>query len=159
MFDIEYTESYCDNREKHASYYELMEDCPNSELFDEILIFMDGFFPDWKTNYNLGYWSADFMLDMVNLYDSQDVTISFREMLVNLYPDLAEEYSSRKEDYSFILKDAVLELFENKYEEELRENNHLKEVDYSAWYDNLYNNLLNKKLKETPYNFIDDFVV
>ena len=159
MFEIENEYSYCDNREQHATYYELMEDCPNSELFDEILIFMDSFFPDWKTNNNLGYWSADFVLDMVNLYDSQDVTISFREMLVNLYPDLAEEFHSRKQDYNFAFKESILQLFENKYEDELRENNHLSQKDYNALYDHLHNELLNEKLKEIPYNFVDDFVV
>lgn len=159
MFEIENQLSYYDNREQHASYYELMEDCPNNELFEEILLFMDASFPDWKTNNNLGYWAADFVLDMVNLYDSQDATISFREMLVNLYPDLAEEYNSRKLDYNFTFKESILQLFENNYEEELEENNHLSEKDYNAWYDNLYNSLLNERLKETPYNFIDDFVI
>ncbi|SHM30528.1 hypothetical protein SAMN05444484_10572 [Flavobacterium chilense] len=124
-----------------------------TELFKEIIHFMDISFPEWKTNKGLGTSATEFILHCIDFLSQ--CTLEKRdnefnsESLTILYLSLAEDYERFKTEYQFIFLDFVLEKFTNEFDEDL-EDEHL--TDYR--YNDLYENFLNKELEKVTYDFI-----
>ncbi|WP_143155047.1 hypothetical protein [Flavobacterium chilense] len=134
-------------------YYNLMYEHSETELFKEIIHFMDISFPEWKTNKGLGTSATEFILHCIDFLSQ--CTLEKRdnefnsESLTILYLSLAEDYERFKTEYQFIFLDFVLEKFTNEFDEDL-EDEHL--TDYR--YNDLYENFLNKELEKVTYDFI-----
>ena len=133
-------------------YYNLMNEHSETELFKEIIHFMDISFPEWKTNRGLGTSATEFIFHCIDFLSA--CTLDKRgdelnkESLITLYLSVAEDYERFKIEYQFICSTVVLEKFTAKFEEEL-EHEHL--TDYR--YNDLYNNFLNHEQQKVTYDF------
>lgn len=156
-----YIEDFIENREAHEDYYSVMEEYFNTELFQEIIHFMDIKYPNWKTNGGIGFWAAEFVNSAIqnNEYFLDRDEFSFKEMLVNLYEELDYDYERMKSNFDMVYNNVLFMDFENHYEDELEENNHLSEVDYTLFYNNLYATFKKEHLKIITYNFEDSLII
>lgn len=138
-----------------------MEEYSNTELFKEIIHFIDIKYPEWKTNNGIGFWAGEFVCTVIlnNEYLQDRDEYSFREMCETLYKELDVHYNKTKSSFDFIYKDVLFRDFEIKYDEELEENEHLSEAEYSVFYDNLYADFKKEHLKIVTYNFKDDLIL
>lgn len=161
MLNLNHIEDFIENREAHEDYYTVMEEYSNTELFQEIIHFMDIKYPNWKTNSGIGFWAAEFVHSNIqnNEYLLDRNEYSFRIMLENLYQELVYDYERMKSSFNMVYRDALLNDFENYYEDELEENNYLSEDEYSIFYDNLLSAFKIEHLKIVTYNFEDDIIV
>ena len=151
-------EEYTQNREEHEDYYTIMEEYSQTELFEEIIHFMDIAFPEWKSNKGIGFWAGEFVLTAILNNDHlEDRTVcTQREMLIDLYLELVSEYKNTKAQYEFIVFESIINKFENDKEFELEENEHLSVKEYSVFYDELFSEYKKLKLEEVTYNFEDE---
>jgi hypothetical protein len=122
---------------------------------------MDIKYPNWKTNNGIGFWAADFVYSVIQndeyLLDRNEY--SFKNMLENLYQELVYDYERMKSNFDMVYQNVLLNDFENHYEEELEENDHLSEEDYSSFYNNLFSQFKNEHVKNVTYNFKDDIIL
>lgn len=153
-------EEFIQNREDHKDYYTLMEEYKGTELFYETLHFMDLAFPEWKSNKGIGTWAGEFVLLIIenNEYLDDREEYTFKEMLTNLYIDLADRYSDMQVEYRFAFDDRIISQFNNDKEFELNEKEHLPFKEYSVFYDMLFLEYKNEKLEKVTYNFKDDLI-
>lgn len=135
-------------------YFNLMNTHSETELFKEIIHFMNMSFPDWRTNRGIGFTAVEFVshsiefLSLCNLEKKDDELT--RESFKTLYLSLAEDYDRFKNEYQSIFSSFVLEKFHIEYEDEL-EDEYLTDVRYNY----LYDDFLNKELDKNPFNFTD----
>ncbi|MFH6956819.1 hypothetical protein ACHRV1_05380 [Flavobacterium aquidurense] len=133
-------------------YYNLMNEHSETELFKEIIHFMDISFPEWKTNKGLGTSATEFILHCIDFLSQ--CTLEKRgnefnsESLAILYLSVAEDYERFKTEYQFIFSALVLEKFTAEFEVDL-EDEYL--TDYR--YNYLYDTFLNEELGKTTYDF------
>lgn len=146
-----------DLQEQHTDYIYLMEEYSQTEIFKEIIHFMDLAFPEWTSNKGVGTWSAEFVLNAIqNLeYLNEKTDYSSFEVLKDIYMSLVEDYNISKTKYSLVIKDYILSDFEIEYREFLEENEYLPEKDFNALYYEIYNNYKTKILKTAIYDFIE----
>ena len=153
-------EEFLDNREMHMDYYTVMEQYNETELLYEILHFMDLAFPEWKSNKGIGTWAGEFVLSIIenNEYLDDREEYTFKEMLTNLYIELADRYSDMQVEYSFAFDDRLISQFNIDKEFELKEKEHLPFEEYSVFYDKLFFEYKSEKLGYVTYNFRDDLI-
>lgn len=134
------------------SYYKLIYEHSETELFEKIIHFMDISFPQWKTNRDLGFTSVEFIwhcidfLSLCNL-ENNDEVFNLRSFNT-IYLSLAEDYERFRMEYKSIFFSSVLDKFTAEYSDEI-EDEHLTDFRYNQ----LYNNLLSNKIKRVPYDF------
>lgn len=146
-----------DYREKHHDYFLLINEYSGTELYREIVHFMNLAFPEWTYNAGIGRWAAEFVLTAIqNLEYTQEKNYSSLETLKEIYVVLAEDYQSSKKEYQFAILDEILEGFDQEYGDYLDENEHLPKNDFNALYHELYNNYQSEFLRKRTYEFIED---
>lgn len=133
-------------------YYNLMNEHSESELFKEIIHFMDISFPEWKTNRGIGFSAVEFIIHSIDFLkhcnlEKRDNALN-RESLETLYLSVAEDYDRFKKEYQFIFSSFALEKFHTELEDEL-EDPHL--TDYR--YNDLYEKFFNQELGKISYAF------
>ena len=160
MFKQEHLEDFIENRDAHEDYYTVMDEYSGTELFEEITHFMDIKHPYWKTNKGLGFWAAEFVYSAIqnNEYLLDRDEYSFKYMLENIYKELDYDYERMKSNFDMVYNNILLTDFENHHEDELEDNNHLSEEEYSKFYDNLFKAFKKEHLKIVTYNFEDDLI-
>lgn len=133
-------------------YKRLMNEHSETELFKEIIHFMDISFPEWKTNKGLGTSATEFILHCIDFLSQCTLEKTGDELnsksLTTLYLSVAEDYERFKTEYQFIFSANVLEKFTAKFEEEL-EDEHL--TDYR--YNDLYDTFLNHERQKVKHDF------
>lgn len=148
-------EDYHNHLEQHEDYIFLMGNYSHTEIYKEIIHFMDIAFPEWTSNNGIGFWAAEFVLSAIqnleHLYGESN--FSTFEVLKQLYLNLVDDYESFKSEFYFVIKDAIINNFEIEYNDLLDENEHLPENDFRAFYDALYNPYKVKVLNKITYNF------
>lgn len=72
----------------------------DTEIFQEILIFLNDFFPGWRKKKELGYYAPELILETIELYEELDEWESKAEWLANIYEYIAYRYDSYK-SFSF----------------------------------------------------------
>ncbi|WPO78201.1 hypothetical protein [Flavobacterium sp. KACC 22761] len=134
-------------------YYDLMNEYSETELFKEIIHFMDMSFPEWKTNRGLGFTSFEFIRHCINFLtlcnlekNNGDLNLKF---LKTIYLSLAEDYERFKMEYQFIFSSFVLDKFTAEYEQEIED-----EYFTDFRYNDLYDSFLKKELKKVIYDFM-----
>ena len=146
---------YQDYLDEHEDYLHLMEEYSHTEIFIEIIHFMDIAFPEWITNKGVGFWAAEFVLTSIqnfeHLYEQPDFS-SF-EILKELYLNLVAEYRNSKISFSYVVKNAILDDFDIAHGEYLEENEHLPEHDFDALYKDLFNTYEEKYMEKIIYDF------
>lgn len=129
-----------------------MNEHSETELFKEIIHFMDISFPEWKTNKGLGTTSREFISDCIDFLrqcnlEKPDGLLN-KESLTQIYLSVSEDYERYKMQYQSIFFENTLEKFEIEFEQEL-EDEYL--TDYR--YNHLYNSFFNQELKKVIYDF------
>lgn len=133
-------------------YETLMEEHSDTELFKELIHFMDISFPEWKTNKGLGTTATEFISDCIEFFsqctlENRDDLLN-KESLTQIYFSVAEDYERYKIQYQSIFLENILEKFAVEFEREL-EDEYL--TDYR--YNDLYDNFFNEELEKETYNF------
>src|SRR5690606_18953598 len=95
-------EEHLDFLDQHSDYFILSGEHFGTELYKEIIHYMDIAFPEWTSHAGIGSWAAEFVLTGIqNLeyYGEEEQTSA--EMLRDIYVELAVDYKSFKESYQF----------------------------------------------------------
>jgi hypothetical protein len=91
-----------DNQE----FYNDVVDFVNTEVFDDILDFMQIYCPDWYKN--LGSWASEFIQHhiacYIDLYDDNE--LSRVDLLASLYWDLDQQYQKFISEYKLAMAEA-----------------------------------------------------
>ena len=129
------------------AYKTLMEEHSDTELFKELIHFMEIAFPEWKTNKGLGTTATEFISDSINFLsqcnlEKRDDQLN-KQSLTQIYLSLAEDYERYKIQYQSIFFENTLEKFATEFEEEL-EDEFLTDFRYNDLYDNFFNQELMK---------------
>ena len=133
-------------------YCELMNEYSGTELFKEIIHFMDMSFPEWKTNRGIGFSSAEFILHCMEFLSQcimykKDKKLNL-ESLKTLYLSVAEDYQRFKTEYQFIFSSFTIEKFTAEHANEI-EDKYLTDLRYN----DLYNTFLNMEFEKITYDF------
>lgn len=129
-----------------------MNEHSETELFKEIIHFMDISFPEWKTNKGLGTSATEFILHCVDFLSQ--CTLGKRanelnsEALTTLYVNVAEDYERFKTENQFIFSALVLEKFTTQFEDNFED-----EYLTNYRYNHLYDTFLNEELGKVTYDF------
>ncbi|MBF4517837.1 hypothetical protein IRZ71_15840 [Flavobacterium sp. ANB] len=134
------------------TYKILMEQHSNTELFKEIIHFMDISFPEWKTNKGLGTTATEFISDCIDFLSQCNLEKRNDQLniqsLTQIYLSVAEDYERYKMQYQSIFLENTLEKFEVEFEKEL-EDEYLTDFRYN----DLYDTFLNQELEKVIYDF------
>tara|TARA_B110000208_G_scaffold170579_1_gene212271 strand:- start:89372 stop:89851 length:480 start_codon:yes stop_codon:yes gene_type:complete len=151
---------YIDNREQHQDYYTLIEEYYETELFKEIIHFMNIAFPEWKTNKGIGFWAGEFILNSIlnNEYLTDVEEFSQRDLLITLYSELEIEYKKCKNQYTFVFNDSIMDEFNIECKILLDEKEHLNDLEYSIFYNQLFYKFKSKKLLKITYDFESELI-
>lgn len=141
------------NLEEHSCYYRVMDEYSGTELFKEIIHFMEMSFPEWKSNKGIGFSAAEFILNSIEFLTEciaeqrhEDLRLKSLKLL---YASVAEDYERFKMEYKPIFLSIVLDKFNEKFEEELED-----EFLTDFRYNDLYDTFLNQQLGKVTYDFI-----
>lgn len=73
----------------------------NSEIYREIVLFLNDFNADWRKKKELGEYAADFILRIIKEFEEDDDDESSVQWLTNIYEEIADRYSMTKSNYQF----------------------------------------------------------
>jgi hypothetical protein len=97
----------------------------DSEVYKEIVLFLNGFEPEWRKNKELGEWAPEFCLHYINLYEdalSDRKNQSFADWARGLSKEISKHYSRAKEGYQSARETGLINSFhdflERKYGQE-----------------------------------------
>lgn len=71
----------------------------NSEVYREIVLFLNDFNADWRKKKELGEYAAGFVLEVVKEFE--DKNQPFIYWLTMIYEEIADRYSTTKSNYQF----------------------------------------------------------
>lgn len=77
-------------------YEILRNEYSGTELFTEVIHFLDWFFPNWKTNRGLGEGAPEFVLTTIRSTEDHFYDSSQMEALRNLYLEIIDAYPTSK---------------------------------------------------------------
>lgn len=134
------------------AYKTLMYEHSDTELFKELIHFMDISFPEWKTNKGLGTTATEFISNSIDFLsqcnlEKRDDQLN-KQSLIQIYLSVAEDYERYKMQYQSIFFENTLEKFTAEFEEEL-EDEYL--TDYR--YNDLYDSFFKYELQKVTYDF------
>lgn len=143
-----FIENYIDYQNKHEDYILLQNEYFNTEIFEEIIHFMDMAFPEWKTNKGIGMYAPEFVL--TTIYNCDYLTEAETLDLNLLYAELVLEYPKSKAQYKHSFEDYFDNYFFNMLEEDSLDTISNQEQE------ELYRNYFEKFLAYAPYDFVSD---
>lgn len=134
------------------TYKTLMEEHSDTELFKELIHFMDISFPEWKMNRGLGTTATEFICDSIDFLsqcnlEKRDDQLN-KQSLTQIYLSVTEDYERYKMQYQSLFFEKSLEKFEIEFEQEL-EDEYLTDFRYNDLYDTFFN----QELKKVTYDF------
>lgn len=158
--EVDNTRDYVDYMEQHESYNRLMEEYSQTEIFKEIIKYLNTTYPKWSTCHFLGLWSPEFVETTIqNLEYLKDIEEHTKlEMLTNIQEEITNRFDDTFINYQSIFSKQLLINFESTFEEELEDNRHLPYQEYSDFYDNLFNTFEKNEKDKFIYNFKDELV-
>lgn len=81
---------FLDYQEKHRDYFLLINEYSGTELYKEIIHFMNLAFPEWTSNAGIGRWAAEFVLRAIqNIEYTEEKGYTPLETLKDMYVGLA----------------------------------------------------------------------
>jgi len=129
-----------------------MDEYSETELFKEIIHFMEISFPEWKTNREVGFSAAEFILHSIEFLSQCNLEKPDNELnhksLKTLYLSVAEDYQRFKTEYQFIFSSFTLGKFTTEYENEI-EDKYLTDFRYN----DLYESFFKQELEKITYDF------
>jgi len=152
-------EDFVDFQNEHEDYILLMEEYSNTELFKEIILYLDKKYPEWKTNKGVGFWSAEFVLSIINQNEYLEIEgNSNKEKLKDLHTDIEFNYNSFQSSYQIEIPQTITNEVEKIYEEELsilEDNNSVSSEKYMTYYNTVKKKFEETFIKEVTYDFIN----
>lgn len=155
---IESTRDYTDYMDQHESYVGLMEEYSQTEIFKEIINFLNKKFPKWSSNHFLGSWAAEFVettIQNLEYLQNRDEHTKL-EMLTSIQEEITNRFDDTCINYQSMFSEKLIINFESTFEEELDDNRHLPYQEYSDYYDTLFNVFEKKEKDKVIYNFKDE---
>lgn len=75
----------------------------NTDIYREIVLFLNDFNADWRKKKELGEYAADFILRIIKEFEEEqeDENQSFVQWLTNIYEEVADRYADTKSNYDF----------------------------------------------------------
>ena len=71
----------------------------NTDIYREIVLFLNDFNADWRKKKELGEYAADFILRIIKEFEQEnDLSV---EWLSTIYEEIADRYSTTKSNYQF----------------------------------------------------------
>lgn len=71
----------------------------HTELYQEIVLFLNDLNADWRKNKELGEYAADFILRIIQAFEQEPNNHTFVEWLHAIYEEIADRYSTTKSNY------------------------------------------------------------
>jgi len=132
-----------------------MQEYSCSEIYREIIHFMDSTYPKWNSNKGIGFWAAEFVLNSIyNLKHLEDqFHLNTPDKLKEIYLYLKESYNESKASFVFVLSDTINIDFEKEYLQILEDNSELSEFEYAKLYEKLYFGFKAMVMKKVTYTF------
>lgn len=75
----------------------------NTEIYKEVVLFLNDFNSDWRRKKELGEYATDFILQIIKEFEEEqeDENQSFVQWLTNIYEEIANRYATTKSNYQF----------------------------------------------------------
>ncbi|WP_196887453.1 hypothetical protein [Aureivirga sp. CE67] len=107
--DIDYIQ-FCSS---NSDLKTIKEKYVNTEIYEEVVHFLNWFYPEWKTRAGLGYWSPEFILDIIveneQIFNNKD--FERIDKLHHIYKYTSLAYLKSKENYKHVFKSWCLKKF------------------------------------------------
>ena len=157
---IENTRDYADYMNQHESYINLLEEYSQTEIFKEIISFLNKTYPKWSSNHFLGAYAAEFVETIIQTLEYLQVREEHTklEMLKNIHEEITSRFNDTYFNYQSIFSEQLIINFESAFEEELSDNSHLPYQEYSDFYDKLFDAFEKNEKDKIIYNFEDELV-
>jgi len=151
-------ENYQHHFDVHKDYFVLMEEYSETEMFKEIVHFMNMAFPEWLTNRGIGGWAAEFILTNIQDLDyfQKQKNYSSLKKLTDCYLCVSTAYHTTKTQYSVVANELLLQAFNHKFEIELSDKEYLSPKEFDIFHESLYTQYQDTFLNKICYNF-DEF--
>lgn len=143
-------DEYIDFTDKNCDYIDLLENYSRTEIYFEIVHFMNWFYPEWNSNYGIGEVSAEFILTAIQnleFLENFNKKTTFKNLKA-IYLELAHSYSESKAWYQSTISERIYNKFNKTYPDEF-DLNELSEIEY----EELYNEFSAKEMINTYYKF------
>ena len=86
----------CDFQEENEEMVRLYETFYQTNIYNEIINFLDIAHPEWRKNKELGESAPEFILHIIAMCEDQEYESSTVEWLTSLYEEIASEYERSK---------------------------------------------------------------
>ncbi len=123
------TDFYHEN-EDMCQLYELKD----SEIYQEIVLFLNDFNLEWRKNKELGSYAPEFILRIIEDFKEgyeEDNENGFKEWLKAMYEEVADRYENTKSNFQFARAMNESHSFESYYETNQDDN---KKNDFDSLY-------------------------
>ncbi|WP_397364507.1 hypothetical protein [Olleya sp. R77988] len=143
-------DSIYDYRETHSDFRELICEHQGTELYQEIIHYMNWLYPKWNSNLGIGYGASEFILTAIqNLEGISDFSSENRQTnLETLYEQLSFWYARTKEWYQSTLKENMYDKFKASF----IDFEYLDDIcDFE--HDKLYSAFVKKEMSKIYYEF------
>ncbi len=89
---------------ENPSMMELYE-YQNTEIYQEIVLFLNDFNSEWRKKKELGEYAADFILRTIEAFEQKSSNLTFVTWLSLLYEEIADRYRTTKINYQLARND------------------------------------------------------
>lgn len=96
-------EKITDFYHENEDIYQLYE-LKDSEIYQEIVLFLDDFKHEWRKNKELGSYAPEFILRIIEDFKEgyqEVIENSFKEWLVAMFEEFADRYENTKSNFQF----------------------------------------------------------
>lgn len=108
------TDFYHENEEMYQLY-----ELKDSEIYQEIVLFLNDFKYEWRKNKELGSYAPEFILRIIEDFKEgyeEDNENGFKEWLVDMFEEVADRYENTKSNFQFARAMNESHSFESYYE-------------------------------------------
>ena len=145
------------NNIEHSCYYDLMNIRFNTEVFKDIIDFMDLAFPKWRTHEGLGIFAPEFLQEIIESFSySTDENDTTKEKLEHLYSEIADRYADQESwnrEWTRKLINKKIEIDHDEELYDLERDSSLSSKDYVAFIKILREKYTEEYQTIIPYNF------
>ena len=142
---------------EHSDYHYLMNIHFNTEVFIDVINFMDLAFPKWRTHEGLGIFAPEFLKEIIEsfLY-STDENDTPKEKLEHLYDLITDRYidvKSWNNGWTYKLINKKIEIDHDEEIYDLERDSSISSKDYMAFINILREKYTEEYYTIIPYNF------
>ncbi len=128
-----YSEKITDFYHENEDIYQLYE-LKDSEIYQEIVLFLNDFNHEWRKNKELGSYAPEFILRIIEDFKEgykEENENGFKEWLMAMFEEVADRYENTKSNFQFARAMNESRSFESYYETNQVDN---KKNDFDSLY-------------------------